>query len=142
MKLVDTNETSAKYSVDIPENGNLGNIVSNSYFYMYAVIFFMLFIVTITKCVSLFLWCIKVSTNMHNNMLKKILRTPMKFFHDNPPGRIVNRFIKDLGIMDETIPSILMDNLNVSETLQLYSFINSVLAAGFKYYSRFLYNRK
>ena len=37
-------------------------------------------------------------------MLKNILRSPMSFFDTTPLGRILNRFSKDIYIIDEIIP--------------------------------------
>ena len=46
-------------------------------------------------------------------MFFKVLRAPMAFF-DGPVGRVLNRFSKDLGITDETLPYIAQDVLAVS----------------------------
>lgn len=40
------------------------------------------------------------SINLHNEMFKKVLRTNMRFFNLYPKGRILNRFSKDLGLVD------------------------------------------
>lgn len=37
----------------------------------------------------------------------------MYFFNSNPSGRILNRFSKDLGQVDETLPWILMDVIQI-----------------------------
>ena len=47
-------------------------------------------------------------------MFFKVLRAPMAFF-DGPVGRVLNRFSKDLGITDETLPYIAQDVLAVSQ---------------------------
>ena len=38
-------------------------------------------------------------------------------FFDGPVGRVLNRFSKDLGITDETLPYILQDVLQVGRTI-------------------------
>lgn len=38
----------------------------------------------------------------------------MYFFHTNPSGRILNRFSKDLGQVDEILPTVLMDVLQIA----------------------------
>ena len=54
------------------------------------------------------------SRTLHDDMFFKVLRAPMTFF-DGPVGRVLNRFSKDLGITDETLPYIAQDVLAVSQ---------------------------
>jgi len=44
------------------------------------------------------------STNMHNAMTEKVLRSGVLFFDSNPTGRIVTRFSKDMSVIDMVIP--------------------------------------
>ena len=37
-------------------------------------------------------------------MLENVLKAPMSFFDTNPKGRIVNRFAKDVDLVDRSIP--------------------------------------
>uniref|UniRef100_A0A8B9Y715 ATP binding cassette subfamily C member 4 n=1 Tax=Bos mutus grunniens TaxID=30521 RepID=A0A8B9Y715_BOSMU len=46
---------------------------------------------------------------LHNKMLESILRTPVLFFNRNPIGRILNRFSKDIGHMDDLLPQTFQD---------------------------------
>jgi ATP-binding cassette subfamily C (CFTR/MRP) protein 4 len=56
-------------------------------------------------------FCSKASKNLHNNMLITILNTTMTFFNHHPSGRILNRFSKDMGSIDEEIPVSLMNSI-------------------------------
>jgi len=47
---------------------------------------------------------IKASRNIHNSMVWTIFKAPINlFFETNPTGAIMNRFSKDLGIIDTQI---------------------------------------
>lgn len=55
------------------------------------------------------------SKNLHAKMFSCLLKTPMRFFDTNASGRILNRFSKDTGAMDETLPRILSEAVQVFE---------------------------
>lgn len=53
------------------------------------------------------------STRLHNLMVNAVMRAPLSFFHTNPTGRIVNRFSKDLGMVDDILPSIIVNVFSI-----------------------------
>lgn len=57
--------------------------------------------------------CMKASRTLHDRMFAKILAAPMRFFDTNPSGRILNRFSKDMGAIDELLPKAIMDAVQV-----------------------------
>ncbi|XP_045018385.1 ATP-binding cassette sub-family C member 4 isoform X6 [Bubalus bubalis] len=63
----------------------------------------------ITKSLLIFYILVNSSLTLHNKMLETILRAPVLFFHRNPIGRILNRFSKDIGHMDDLLPLIFQD---------------------------------
>ncbi|XP_027413624.1 multidrug resistance-associated protein 4-like isoform X3 [Bos indicus x Bos taurus] len=63
----------------------------------------------ITRSLLIFYILVYSSQTLHNKMLETILRSPVLFFNRNPIGRILNRFFKDIGHMDDLLPLIFQD---------------------------------
>uniref|UniRef100_A0A4W2EJ06 Multidrug resistance-associated protein 4 n=1 Tax=Bos indicus x Bos taurus TaxID=30522 RepID=A0A4W2EJ06_BOBOX len=63
----------------------------------------------ITRSLLIFYILVNSSQTLHNKMLDSILRAPVLFFDRNPLGRILNRFSKDIGHMDDLLPQIFQD---------------------------------
>ncbi|XP_076633489.1 putative multidrug resistance-associated protein lethal(2)03659 [Colletes latitarsis] len=53
--------------------------------------------------------CMRSSKNLHAQMFRSIVRTVMYFYNTNPAGRILNRFSKDIGIIDKRMPFTMFD---------------------------------
>ncbi|XP_073844740.1 probable multidrug resistance-associated protein lethal(2)03659 [Musca autumnalis] len=77
-----------------------------------AVIFFALM-----RGIMFFNMASKSSTRLHNNMFVSVTRASMYFFNTNPAGRILNRFSKDMGQVDEILPQVLLDVIQISLSL-------------------------
>ncbi|KAH9634095.1 hypothetical protein HF086_001297 [Spodoptera exigua] len=76
-----------------------------------------LVVVSLLRSFMFFSMAMRASTRLHNNMFSAITRAPMRFFHVNPSGRILNRFSKDMGAVDEVLPSALLDVLQIGLSL-------------------------
>uniref|UniRef100_A0A4W2HUP1 Multidrug resistance-associated protein 4 n=1 Tax=Bos indicus x Bos taurus TaxID=30522 RepID=A0A4W2HUP1_BOBOX len=63
----------------------------------------------ITRSLLIFYVLVNSSQTLHNRMLESIFRAPMLFFNRNPIGRILNRFSKDIGHMDDLLPLTFLD---------------------------------
>lgn len=68
---------------------------------------------TVIRGFLFFSLAMKSSTNLHNDMFMGITRAPMYFFNTNPSGRILNRFSKDLGQVDEILPNVMLDTIQI-----------------------------
>lgn len=53
------------------------------------------------------------ANKFHKNMLDSIINAKIRFFDLNPIGRIMNRFSKDIGNLDDSLPVVLFDFLQV-----------------------------
>ncbi|XP_065758078.1 ATP-binding cassette sub-family C member 4-like [Muntiacus reevesi] len=80
----------------------------------------------ITRSLLIFYILVNSSQALHNKMLESILRAPVLFFHKNPIGRILNRFSKDIGHMDDLLPLIF---LNFIQTFLLVIGVVVVMVA-------------
>jgi len=54
--------------------------------------------------IFLILGAISTSIKFHKQLLSGILRSPMSFFDTTPLGRIINRFSRDIDVIDSMIP--------------------------------------
>ncbi|KAK9474191.1 P-loop containing nucleoside triphosphate hydrolase protein [Dipodascopsis tothii] len=78
------------------------------YLLWYAVITLTYTAVIFTRDAVLFWGSIRASTVLFNRLLHKVLRSKLRFFDATPIGRIMNRFSKDMEIVDqEAAPTII-----------------------------------
>ena len=54
---------------------------------------------------SVFYATLRSSEKLHDKMSTAVIRAPVLFFDTNPSGRITNRFSKDIGCMDDLLPT-------------------------------------
>lgn len=105
-----SNDTTNCNAKDLSSN----MIPTNTYAYIYGGIIVSLFIVAVTRSVLMFRMCVTVSQNLHDNMFKSLIATTMRFFNTNPSGRILNRFSKDIGTIDELLPKTFLDAAQIN----------------------------
>ncbi|XP_078483709.1 ATP-binding cassette sub-family C member 4 [Ciona intestinalis] len=79
------------------------------YIIVYAGLIALLTVLLYTRSIAQFYYCVKSGILMHDKMFHAIIHAPMRFFDVNPVGRILNRFSKDLGQIDELLPQTFMD---------------------------------
>ena len=75
----------------------------------YLLIYFCLFVgnacCTFVERLSVFYFARRASQNLHDRMLRKVLRMPQTFFDTTPSGRIINRFSRDTEVLDNLLPA-------------------------------------
>ncbi|CAK9828719.1 Probable multidrug resistance-associated protein lethal(2)03659 [Anthophora retusa] len=102
------NKTSSDGPMESWENGNV---------YVYTGLIVFTIVITLTRSISFFTACMRASIRLHDRMFECISRATMRFFNTNPSGRVLNRFSKDMGAIDELLPMALIDCLQIGLSL-------------------------
>ncbi|XP_043846485.1 ATP-binding cassette sub-family C member 4 [Dromiciops gliroides] len=80
----------------------------------------------IIRCLLVFYVLVNASQTLHNKMFESILKAPVLFFDRNPIGRILNRFSKDIGHLDDLLPLTFLDFMQTA--LQVVGVIAVAIA--------------
>lgn len=80
---------------------------------MYSILIALLFVLAFVRVTLAHICALRSAICLHATVFTKILRAPMLFFERNPSGRILNRFTKDISVIDSSLPSV-VGELNIS----------------------------
>lgn len=80
-----------------------------NHIYIYTGIVLGIFVIGISRSLVFYKTCMACSQRLHDMMFSALIRTGMRFFDTNPSGRILNRFSKDMGTIDELLPKACLD---------------------------------
>ncbi|XP_050058893.1 ATP-binding cassette sub-family C member 4-like isoform X5 [Aphis gossypii] len=80
---------------------------------VYTVIITFSIINVIVRGISYTSFCMRTSINVHNQMFDSFIKTTMWFFNNKSSGDMLNRFTKDIGTVDEFLPFVIMDCLQL-----------------------------
>jgi len=61
-------------------------------------------LLSFARTITFYFLCVNASRVLHNRMFAAILRAPVLFFDTSPIGRVLNRFAKDVGFLDDLLP--------------------------------------
>ena len=78
-------------------------------------------IFSIIRAYAFLLVSLRCSERLHDKMVLAILQAPVLFFDSNPVGRILNRFSKDVGCLDELLPKTFL--VSIQRVLMLFASI-------------------
>lgn len=81
--------------------------------YIYGFLILAVVLVTLSRGFIFFAVCMRASKKLHDKSFLSLLHSPMRFFDTNPSGRILNRFSKDMGTVDELLPKAIIDAMQV-----------------------------
>ena len=75
----------------------------------------------------------EASRTMHHDLSKKVLAAPLSFFESTPVGRLLQRFTKDLDLIDQQLPGsfgqFIASTLNILASLVAIVFVTPTFAA-------------
>ncbi|XP_023316090.1 multidrug resistance-associated protein 4 isoform X1 [Trichogramma pretiosum] len=86
---------------------------------------------TIVLCLlqswTFFEMSMRIANNLHANMFSSVISTTIEFFSANPLGRIMNRFSKDMSIVDMEVSRAMIDVIqNAIHILAAFVVVTSV----------------
>ncbi|XP_053982537.1 ATP-binding cassette subfamily C member 4-like isoform X1 [Hylaeus volcanicus] len=94
-------------STDLSETSDISSMYN--YMYIYTGIVLGIFIIGISRSLMFYKVCMLCNQKLHDMAFNALIRTGMRFFDTNPSGRILNRFSKDMGAIDELLPKAILD---------------------------------
>lgn len=88
---------------------------------IYTIMIILLLVSSFIRFWSNYLFCLQCSIKIHDLAFTKIIRTPNSFFECNPLGRILNRFSRDIAMIDLMIPHNMVElNIGLLESLSIF----------------------
>lgn len=87
---------------------------TNFYLMIYGSLTLITYICIWVRAIMHFYVCVSSGIHMHKKMFYSILRSPIRFFDTNPSGRILNRFSKDIGQIDDLLPLTFFDFMYIA----------------------------
>lgn len=88
-------------------------ISTNTAMYIYTALVVSSILLMLYRGIYFFQIVMSTSKHLHNRMFTALLQSPMRFFNINPSGRILNRFSRDMGMIDEILPRMILEAIQV-----------------------------
>jgi ATP-binding cassette subfamily C (CFTR/MRP) protein 4 len=93
----------------------------NNYLFVCGVLLVVLVVLFHSSIWAFVAFCKCASKQLHDTLFQKILFASINFFKDHSSGRVLNRFSKDMGTVDEFIP------VTLSEVTRIILTINGAI---------------
>ncbi|XP_054166167.1 ATP-binding cassette sub-family C member 4-like [Oppia nitens] len=123
----------------------------NEYIYVYTGMIVGLCVTSLLATVSFYMMCMRASIILYKRIFSTLLRAPIHVFESSPAGRILNRFAKDTGIIDEQLPtaafdfiinlSLMIGNLVLNATVNWLLVFPAIILLVLVYMCRYFYIR-
>ncbi|XP_012538805.1 probable multidrug resistance-associated protein lethal(2)03659 [Monomorium pharaonis] len=86
-----------------------GPLPRDSMIYIYSAMILAIILLWQFQTIVYFTVCMWSSVNLHSAMFRSIIRATMYFYSTNPAGRILNRFARDINIVDLMLSMCIFD---------------------------------
>jgi ABC-type multidrug transport system fused ATPase/permease subunit len=97
---------------------------------MYTIMIILTGVFNLSRAFALFGTARRASINLHKHMTDHIINATMQFFDTNFIGNVLNRFSKDLTVVDEFLPFIFHHLFRVSQKICKIKIANSSIQGG------------
>ncbi|XP_068628826.1 ATP-binding cassette subfamily C member 4-like [Battus philenor] len=104
----------------------VGPLTTGQYLIIHGCLVLISILITNFRAIPFVQLCINASRRLHNLMFSTMLKGIMRFFDTSSSGRILNRFTKDIGAVDEILPRTLLDVLQIYGNLAVILILNAV----------------
>lgn len=98
---------------------------TDKFIYSYGIGILALMFAMIMGAFTFYRMCLRASMNLHDKIFNGIIRSQMVFFYTNTTGRILNRFSKDIGVIDSQLPVVVIDCIKVKHEKSFKRLMNN-----------------
>jgi ATP-binding cassette subfamily C (CFTR/MRP) protein 4 len=70
-------------------------------------------LLSLGRAAAFFGACLAAAAGLHDAAFVRVLCAPVAFFDAHPTGRILNRFTKDVSVLDDALPYVLFDFFSI-----------------------------
>ena len=88
---------------------DLPSVSRTTFFLVYSLLVVAIVVCAILRSVTFYELCLAASERTHNRLTRKVLHASIGAFDYLPVGRMLSLFTRDVGILDETLPSALFE---------------------------------
>ncbi|CAH2267214.1 jg2942 [Pararge aegeria aegeria] len=112
--------------IDKDLNTQVGPFTTGQYIIIHGAIIFVIILITHLRVIPFANLCVRASQKLHDRMFSTMIKGIMRFFDTSSSGRILNRFTKDMGALDEILPRTLLDVFQIYSTLIFILILNAI----------------